>query len=336
MSKPKITFFCELDAAALVELFSDPAIIEDLNYLDAAISLGILDFTPERAAVVKRLNDAGVPVTAWLLLPREEGYWFNMKNAPQAADCYQAFKEWTAHYKLSWDCIGLDIEPDIQEMSALAKKRREIAPVILRRLFSDGVLLHARSAYNALVNRIGHDGYKVESYHFPLMIDERKAGSSLIQRLMGVVDFPTDREVFMLYSSFLRPDGAGVLWNYAPETRAVGIGNTGGGVEISGEINPPPLSWQEFRRDLLLARHMNKTIYVFCLEGCVKQGFLTLLKNFNWEQPVDLPQASANKVARIRRWLRVVLWLSAHPLLLVVCLLALSILLLRPHDKHRK
>jgi len=37
---PKLTFFCELDAAALQALFSDPQIIETLYALDAGVSFG--------------------------------------------------------------------------------------------------------------------------------------------------------------------------------------------------------------------------------------------------------------------------------------------------------
>lgn len=42
---------------------------------------------------------------------------------------------------------------------------------------------HTRTAYEALVARIHADGYRVENYQFPLIADERRAGSTLLQGL---------------------------------------------------------------------------------------------------------------------------------------------------------
>lgn len=44
------------------------------------------------------------------------------------------------------------------------------------------------------------------NYHFRLIAEERQAGSTLLQRL-ALVNVTTDREVWMLYSSFLRALG---------------------------------------------------------------------------------------------------------------------------------
>ena len=79
--KPRLTFFCELEADALETLFADSSVIDNLVTLEASVSLGILDLSPGRAAVVRRLNEAGIPVIAWQLLPKEQGYWFNLGNA---------------------------------------------------------------------------------------------------------------------------------------------------------------------------------------------------------------------------------------------------------------
>ena len=82
---PKLTFFCELEADELQALFADSSVIKNLLALEASVSLGILDLTSERAGVVHSLNEAGIPVIAWQLLPMEQGYWFNVSNAAQAS-----------------------------------------------------------------------------------------------------------------------------------------------------------------------------------------------------------------------------------------------------------
>jgi len=78
----------------------------------------------------------------------------------------------------------------------------------------------------------------------------------------------------MLYTSFLRRLGPGLLWSYGPEAEAIALGTPGGGPDIDGHPQMPALSWEEFARDLRLARHFTDLIDVHSLEGCVWQGFL--------------------------------------------------------------
>jgi hypothetical protein len=133
----------------------------------------------------------------------------------------------------------------------------------------------------------------------------------------------------MLYTSFFRPFGAAVLANYARDADAVGIGLTGGGVDLGDFSQQPPLSWDEISRDLRLARQWTRKIHVFSLEGCVRQGFLEKLKRFDWEQPAPPPQPWRRLVELTRRALQTGLWLTAHPfisfaiLVGMVCLFAL-------------
>ena len=43
--------------------------------------VAIVDFTPERAELVRRLNREGIPVIASLTMPPEQGFYFNAENA---------------------------------------------------------------------------------------------------------------------------------------------------------------------------------------------------------------------------------------------------------------
>lgn len=85
----------------------------------------------------------------------------------------------------------------------------------------------------------------------------------------------------MLYSSFIRTLGPGLLWTYGPEADAIAVGTTGGGPDIEGHPQMPVLSWEEFARDLRLARHFTDQVYVHSLEGCVWQGFIGRLGTFD-------------------------------------------------------
>jgi hypothetical protein len=315
MPPPSLTFFCELDPAPLQTLFGDPSTIETLRALGAGISLGILDLTPERADVVLRLNEAAIPLVAWLLLPREQGYWFNSDNAPQALERYAAFRAWTRQGGLRWTGVGLDIEPDIRRMQRARWGDRTLLLDLGRRALDGQRLRRARQLYWGLVEHVRADGYRAESYQFPFIVDERRAWSSFLQRTAGLVDIPVDREVLMLYSSFFRPLGDAMVWSYAPHAGAVAIGSTGGGVELAEGV--PPLSWEEFARDLRLAARWSDEVYVFSLEGCVRQGYLGRLPGFDWEEPAGPDRGALWRVEALRRGLQAGLWLAAHPMALV-------------------
>jgi hypothetical protein len=108
---PNLTFFCELDQRELQSLFADNTLIKKLRALNANISLGIRDFSDSRADIVRKLTRAGIPLTAWLLLPKEQGYWTSLDSVEATVRCYYEFKKWSQNQKLTWAAVGLDIEP---------------------------------------------------------------------------------------------------------------------------------------------------------------------------------------------------------------------------------
>jgi len=341
MGKPQLTFFCELRAEELRAVFSSPSLFEDLTALQAGISLGILDLSQARADVVRQLNEADIPVIAWLLLPEDQGYWFNLDNASQAKAFYQDFIEWTQENELMWAGVGFDIEPDIRELQLVTDQWWQLVPTVFQRILDRGRLRRGQQAYMDLVRQVQLDGYLVESYQLPVILDERMIGSSLIQKVAGLVDLRVDREVLMIYTSALRPYGPGVLWNYGREYShlkpvyqkmlssrqsrlaggpAIGVGSTGGGVDID-LVDTRPLEWSELARDLQYAWHWCNDIYIFSLEGCVQQGYLSRLKEFGWEGPLLYPTQQSMLVGRWRRFLRSILWVSAHPFVVLSGLL---------------
>ena len=317
MPKPNLIFYCELDETGLLNLFTGGRVVSILEQLGAGVSLGILDLSDTRADIVRSLNDANIPVIAWLLLPKEQGYWFNSGNWPYAQQRYNAFKEWSAKHNLKWAGIGLDIEPDRNEMEQAINSGWLGALRILRRGFTrDDGQTRATFAYEQLIAQMRYDGYHIDVYHFPTIIDERRANSYTISRILGLIDVPADREVLMLYSSFLSEWGVGALWSYAPQAQSIGVGSTGGGVDI-GELQDKVLPWDEFERDLILASYHTSTVHIFSLEGCVNQGYLEKLLTVDWKKEVSIPRDDATQVDRIRMLLRMVLWLSARPRMLM-------------------
>ncbi|MEA2486132.1 MAG: hypothetical protein QOD46_1243, partial [Actinomycetota bacterium] len=274
IGRTRLTFACELSAARLTEFFADGSIVSDLQALEARITMMLSDLSPERAAVVQQLNRADIPLVGIPLLPFEEGYYFTADNAPQAEARYEEWKVWTKDHGLLWDGVGLDIEPDVRLYQQIVDNPWGLLPVLLPRLFDRVRPRRAAAAYAGLVARIRADGWPVENYQFPPIADERWAGSDLLQRFMGLVDVATDREVLMLYTSFMRSLGPGLIWSYGPEAGAIAVGTTGGAPDIPVHPQMPTLSWEELERDLLLARRWSDDLYIHSLEGCIEQGFM--------------------------------------------------------------
>jgi hypothetical protein len=323
MGKPRLTFFCELPADRLASVFQQH-VVETLVRMKAGVSLGIIDMSPERAELVRKLNQYDVPVTAWLLLPHDQGYWLGMENAGASLNLYGVFRKWSSQEGLVWRAIGLDIEPDIREIKAWVQgdDRRWALYSMLRRVFQRRRLVSAQRVYRQMVAEIHSDGYPVESYQLPLIADERLVGSSLLRRVLGIVDVSVDTEVWMLYSSFMRsrPNrphiGLGMLWSYGSQAQAIGVGSTGDNVAFNHDHHF--LDWDELARDLRLAWYWTDELYIFSLEGCLEQGFLPELEKFEWDRPIFFPESSAERVIGWRGFLQSFLWISARliPILL--------------------
>jgi hypothetical protein len=307
-SRPELVFASDTATEKLQALFT-PVVIQQLKDLHAGIAIAISDFSPERARVVRDLSDAQVPVTAWLVLPKEQGYYFNISNAPEAAVRFSEFQTWTAAQNLHWAAVGLDIEPKLDELQG---GKLRIASTLLRRTFDYNRVERAHKAYGDLVRTMKTAGYKVQTYQLVFLADERKARSTMFERTLGLVDVRGDEEVLMIYSSFNHDLGAAWLWSYGPDAQAIAIGSTAPSGMPELDARYPPLNWDEFSRDLLAASHYSKMIGIYSLEGCVQQGFLARLQTLDWNQSVTVTAKQAGQITGFRKLIRFVLWAAAN------------------------
>jgi hypothetical protein len=321
---PQLNFACEMETAALQSLFSDPDVIRYLQQLNAGITLSLIDLSPDRAQVVRQLNSAGIPVTAWLALPRQQGYYLNASNAGQAEVRFTEFQKWTADSGLRWSSIGLDIEPNLQEFTSVGRA----ASAAFKRLFNPDIVIRARTAYEAFIARIGAAGYPVETYQFPFIADEREVRSTLLERLFGIVDVRGDREVLMLYSSFNRTADSALIWQYGRSAQLIVIGITAGDPQPDARMGP--LSWEELSHDLIVASHFSPVVGIYNLEGSARRGFLLRLKALDWNQPVIISADQNRQIVRFRARVQAALWtLSRLPYFALAILLADACFLLR-------
>jgi hypothetical protein len=282
--------------------------------LNANLSLGLLDFSQQRAEVVKKLNRAGIPVTAWILLPKEQGYWTSLDTITETTQRYLDFKIWAAKNKLIFTAIGLDIEPKLDLMSSISKNPFKQIINLVKRFIFESRIANSELAARALIHAIHNGGYPVETYQFPTVVDERTAKSRVLVKTLGLPALPSDREVLMLYSSFFSSYSDSILWSYAQQCHAVGVGSTGGGVEIDDVAPLKTLRWIDLKRDLLLASKTVNNLYIFSLEGCVRNNYIDRLVELDWDTQVIPPTRSAMGISLIRKVVQSFLWVLSHPL----------------------
>ena len=322
MSKPTLTFYCELESEPLTQLFTGSKLTNMLSKLDANISLGLLDLSAERAEVVKKFNRAKIPVTAWLLLDKDQGYWTSLDTIEETAIQYNMFKAWKSKYKLEFAAIGLDIEPRLNTVSALGKNIWSQSSDLVSRYLSGRQYTENLAMARALIQSIREDGFAVETYQFPTVVDERAARSNVLAKTLGIPPLSADREVLMLYSSFFPKYEDSILWSYAKQCQAVGVGSTGGGVVIEGVPPLKTMRWIDLKRDLLLASKAVDHIYIFSLEGCVANNFMPRLLDLDWSTEVIPPDRSAMGISLVRKIGQGLLWALSHPLEVAVGIIA--------------
>jgi hypothetical protein len=333
-TRPEITFACcDQGAGPMQALFADPQLIPELKELDAGVAVAIEDFSPERAGVVRRLNQAGIPAIAWIVLPKEEGVYLNADNAPAAARRVSAFEEWTKENGLRWAAVGLDIEPNFAAFRALREHRLRLLGSLVKDGWNFPRMARAQRDYAALVAGLERDGFRVQTYQMPYVVAERREGSELADRLLGSVEVRGDEEYLMLYTGYARPAGAGLIWELGPGAQGIAIGSTDGmGAAGSGM---GPLSWDEFSRDLIVASHFTRKVGVYNLEGCVWQGFLPRLIAMDWNAATVIPAQSVARAGRLGMMVRGLFWVSSHALVLLCCAALLIVALLRYRRNRR-
>jgi hypothetical protein len=331
---PKLVFACDGATNDVQRILSQDEVISDLKELNAGISLSLPDLSAERAQVVRLLNGANIPVTAWLTLPPEQGYYLNASNAREADARFSEFERWSNAYGLLWAGVGLDIEPNIQEFAVLRNGSKwRLVRTIMGRYFDLRQVQQAKQSYAGLIREIQAHGYSVETYQFPFITDERRAHSTLLERLAGIVDVRGDREALMLYTSFNPTLDSALIWVYGPEAQAIAVGSTSGPESAAHFAR---LNWSSFSRDLIVAHHFSHLIGVYNLEGCIQQDFLHRLLNFDWNQTVAIPAASVRKAFELRTRIERAIWIGSHlPYFAIFVVIASAVVIGRWRNRGR-
>jgi len=307
--RPHLIFFAEAGGQALLETLRTPGTLQALaaHAFGVAVPLDRLD--EDQAAAVRLLNQCGVETVAWLVLPAEDGEALNLQNYPQALDRYRAFRSWAQGNGLRFQAVGLEFEPppDDIERGGWHALRAVAGRLWLAR--DNALYPSARAAYAELVAAIQQDGYEVHTYQIPLIADDRRAGTTIIQRALDIADPPADLDVLVCSSRFpvgwLDFDlGGALIDSYGAAADALAVG------AATPDDGSP--AWPTLRRDLLIAAGHVDTIYIATLEMCVSAGLLERIAGLDWgarARPALLPRAL---VMLLRALLLIALFIGRH------------------------
>jgi hypothetical protein len=303
--RPRLIFFTELEGDDLLVLLRRPGLLDWLVAERCGVALSVARLDEARARAARLLNARGVPLIAWLLLPPEAGFAFNLQNYPQAITHYRAFRAWALEHELDFEAVGLEIEaPPDEDPRNPRWGLREAA----RRLWLAGenvLYPSACAAYTEMIGAIRHDGYEAHTFQMPFVADDRRAGTTVVQRALDIMDLPADVDVLMCSSCvpsdrFDNDLGGALIASYGPSADAIGVGSAGED-DDAGEV-AVRLPWQALRRDLLLAAHYTDTIYLFSLEDCAERGLLAKIAELDWDTPAR-PAAGKRALVSGLRWL---------------------------------
>ena len=317
-----ISFFNEQKSPELVALFKDSSLIPNLQAIHGEIRMGTLDLNAERAGVVKKLNEAGVPVVAWLVLTEEDGYFSNSINADLSSKRYQEIKAWANQYQIKLKGIGLDFEIDMNDLKLARQSPFKLIYKMYARLYEDDSnFTMARLKYDTLVAQIKADGYEVEGYYMPYINDEAAAGKTSIQKMARFIKYETGKDIPMLYSS-LNGNGDGLLKIYGEDVKlyAAGLGSTGGGLDSSSL-----LSYEQLVHDMNVAFKTVKEVHIFSLEGAVKAGMMPKLLNYKYDSTVAYDQKAIQSAISVQKKVKFISTILSYPTLFLVCILLILV-----------
>ena len=322
--QPQLGFACcDQGIAPMQALFADRDVVDALHDLHAQVVLAIADFSPERAQIVRFLNQQQIPVIAGLTLQTKDGPYFNADDVAEAPAQLAAFEKWTNENGLRWDSIGLDLEPNFGELSALRKHRWRLVTTLLRNTFDGKRIERAQEAYSALVRQAQSQGYRVDTYSLPYAPIERRLHSAVLDRLLGTVDVRGNENDVMIYTSYARPVGSAIILDIGPYAQGIVVGVTDGLTPAGSGSGP--LDWDEFSSDLIVASHFTHHIGVYNLEGCVRQGFLRRIESIDWGGSVVIPAASVSRAKRRVMALSIALWIGSNLMVLSAAVLLLAL-----------
>ena len=258
------------------------------DYPEVAICLAIRpaeSSSDELASLLRAAAAEGVPVIAWMLLPEEDGYWFNETNSDEARTVVLAFLDWIEEELIPLRWILFDMEMGL-EQTAVMESGDLLGTVLpmLQENVDPEAYETATAAYSELVLEVKGRGYVVTAAAYPFIIDDLLDDDHDIQDAFNtpIVGVPFDEVYYMAYrTTFTKltgmEPGPHLIYQYAHEAyelfgeqAVIGLGTIGDiGMVSDIGFNEP----SELAEDVAAARAGgNERIFIFSLDGMLDVG----------------------------------------------------------------
>lgn len=128
------------------------------------------------AALTRSARDQGVPVRAWLLLPREQGYWIGESNVEHFVAALERLVAWCgAPGGPAFDGVSVDLEPAYdysEELRTTKKARPDRWLPLLARHVEPARFQRAQSVLARGVDAARRHGFYMHAVSYPLVLDQ--------------------------------------------------------------------------------------------------------------------------------------------------------------------
>jgi hypothetical protein len=188
------------DDVALRDLLT-PDVVARLRQFGFGLALPLRHLTEATADALRLLTAAGVPFTLQLAAVNPPSDLFHVQNYPQARERFIQLRDWLKAEGLMPQALVLRVEPPAE--LPIAERGLNLR-VLARHLWlaHENVLYQdAADAMAALCAEIRSAGMEVHSLQVPLVIDDRWAGTTLLQRAFDLIPIPADVELLLCRSS---------------------------------------------------------------------------------------------------------------------------------------
>ncbi len=237
-----------------------------------AIATGVGPLDEDFANVIKLCNSANVPVTIWLTLPDELGYWSNASNTSETFQRVVEIISWSEKYNVKLERVGFDLEWPVQ-LAQAQQSGKWIKFFKLFKSYKKKFDPHAQANFEKTLGTLEAFGIGYEFYVFPPILHKLSATGLEIPEGARVIE--------MDYSSFSPRFIAQWIirktrdWKTIP---AIGIVN-GIEKETPGRMLSPKLprnlTSEDIGKDLSTIGRTNE-LYVFAMNSA--EALKTILK----------------------------------------------------------
>jgi hypothetical protein len=150
------------------------------------------DFGPRQSgvksdvvALVRKANALGIPVSAWVVIPYEQGYWAYEGNAPEMFEAVKAWAAWKKANRLRFFSVAIDQEfswQNLQHYVEAAKSGdREKLAAWMRGNIDPSAQCSALQTYRQMISWAHRNGIRVDAALAPQVVDDLADGNLALQ-----------------------------------------------------------------------------------------------------------------------------------------------------------